>query len=166
MHLAALPPADVATTIIRDEEQMRGWMAYIARRRSMTHQVEASRRVQRQLENYCRTPVLAFHEQAAATLQRLRRARIRLGTMDLKIAAIGLSHDATPRPAEGRAGGADNRLRRVIDASIGDITPAGKNVITLLPYHRVNAVHRVRWLGDEFDPRLAAGLQIAWIESA
>ena len=94
-RLAALPPAEVATTIISYEEQMRGWMAYLARTRSMTHQVEAYRRLRRQLENYCRTPVLAFDEQAAVTLQRLRRARIRIGTMDLKIAAIALSHDAT-----------------------------------------------------------------------
>jgi tRNA(fMet)-specific endonuclease VapC len=61
----------------------------------MTHQVETYRRLRRQLENYCRTPVLAFDEQAAGTWQRLRRARIRIGTMDLKIAAIALSHDAT-----------------------------------------------------------------------
>ena len=94
-RLAALPPAEVATTIISYEEQMRGWMAYLARTRSMTHQVEAYRRLRRQLENYCRIPILAFDEQAAVTLQRLRRARIRIGTMDLKIAAIALSHDAT-----------------------------------------------------------------------
>ena len=61
----------------------------------MTQQMEAYRRLRRQLENYCRTPVLTFDEQAAVTLQRLRRARIRIGTMDLKIAAITLSHDAT-----------------------------------------------------------------------
>ena len=74
---------------------MRGWMPYIARTRSMTHQVEAYRRLRRHLENYCRTLVLAFDEQAAVTLQRLRRARIRIGTMDLKIAAIALSHVET-----------------------------------------------------------------------
>jgi tRNA(fMet)-specific endonuclease VapC len=74
---------------------MRGWMAYIAHTRSMTHQVEAYRRLRRQLENYCRTPVLGFDEQAAVTSQRLRRARVRIGTMDLKIAAIALSHEAT-----------------------------------------------------------------------
>jgi len=93
-RLAALPPAQVATTIISYEEQTRGWMAYIARTRSLTHQVEAYGRLRRQLENYCRTPVLAFDEQAAVTLQRLRRARIRIGTLDLKIAAIALSHSA------------------------------------------------------------------------
>jgi tRNA(fMet)-specific endonuclease VapC len=81
-RLGALPPAEVATTIISYEEQMRGWMAYLARTRSMTHQVEAYRRMHRQLENYCRTPVLAFDEQAAVTWQRLRRARIRIGTME------------------------------------------------------------------------------------
>jgi tRNA(fMet)-specific endonuclease VapC len=74
---------------------MRGWIAYIARTRSMTHQVEAYRRLGRQLENYCRTPVLAFVEQAAVMLQRLRHARIRIGTMDWKIAAIALSYEAT-----------------------------------------------------------------------
>ena len=42
----------------------------------------------------CQTPVLAFDEQAAVTLHRLRRARIHIGTMDLKIAAIALCHDA------------------------------------------------------------------------
>jgi len=93
-RLAALPPAQVATTIISYEEQTRGWMAYIARTRSLTHQVEAYGRLRRQLENYCRTPVLAFDEQAAVTLQRLRRASIRIGTLDLKIAAIALSHSA------------------------------------------------------------------------
>jgi tRNA(fMet)-specific endonuclease VapC len=57
--------------------------------------VEAYQRLRQQLENYCRTPVSAVEEQAAVMLQRLRRARIRIGTMDLKIVAIALSHDAT-----------------------------------------------------------------------
>jgi tRNA(fMet)-specific endonuclease VapC len=67
-RLAAFPPAEVATTIISYEEQMRGWMAYLARTCSITHQVEAYRRLRRQLKNYCQTPVLAFDEQAAVTL--------------------------------------------------------------------------------------------------
>jgi tRNA(fMet)-specific endonuclease VapC len=56
-RLAALPPAEVATTIISYEEQMRGWMAYSAPVRSVTHQLEAYRRLRRQLEHYCRIPV-------------------------------------------------------------------------------------------------------------
>jgi len=44
-RLAALPPAEMVTMIISDEGQMREWMAYLARTRSITHQVEAYRRL-------------------------------------------------------------------------------------------------------------------------
>jgi tRNA(fMet)-specific endonuclease VapC len=94
-RLSTLPPVEVATTIISYEEQMRGWMAHIARTRSIAQQVEAYRRLLRHLDNYRRIPVLAFDAQAAVEFQRLRRARIRIGTMDLKIAAIVLSQAAT-----------------------------------------------------------------------
>jgi len=57
--------------------------------------VRVWRRLRQQLETYCRTPVFAFDEQAAVMWQRHRRARIRIGTMDLKSAASALSHDAT-----------------------------------------------------------------------
>ncbi len=39
--------------------------------------------------------VLDFDEPALEEFQRLRRAKIRIGTMDLKIAATVLSRDAT-----------------------------------------------------------------------
>jgi tRNA(fMet)-specific endonuclease VapC len=48
-----------------------------------------------QLDNYCRISVLVFDVPAAATFQQLRRMRLRIGTMDLKIAAIVLSREAT-----------------------------------------------------------------------
>lgn len=47
------------------------------------------------LENYRQIPVLDFDKDAAARYQSMRRARIRIGTMDLKIAAIALALDAT-----------------------------------------------------------------------
>ena len=93
-RMAALPPVEVATTIISYEEQMRWWMAYIARTRSITYQAEAYRWLRDSWSTIVVTPVLTFDEQAAVTLQRLRRARISIGTIDLKIAAIALSHDA------------------------------------------------------------------------
>ena len=96
-RLAALPPAEVLTTIISYEEQVRGWMAYIARLRSVTQQVDAYRRLHRQLDNYCRIPVLVFDVPAAATFHQLRRMRLRIGTMGLKIAAIVLSRETTLR---------------------------------------------------------------------
>ena len=82
-RLADVAPDQVATTIINYEEQMRGWMAYIARAKSMAQRLEAYQRLRRHLENYRQVPVLDFDEVAAEEFQRLRRARIRIGTMDL-----------------------------------------------------------------------------------
>jgi tRNA(fMet)-specific endonuclease VapC len=94
-RLANCEESDVATTIISYEEQVRGWMAYIARARSLEKQVEAYRRPRNHLENYRQIPVLDFDDAAAKIYQQLRRARTRIGTMDLKIAAIAMSVDAT-----------------------------------------------------------------------
>ena len=65
-RLAELSPSEVATTVISYEEQMRGWMAYLARARSMAHQIRAYGRLLSHLDNYRRIPVLAF-DKAAAT---------------------------------------------------------------------------------------------------
>jgi tRNA(fMet)-specific endonuclease VapC len=94
-HLADIAPDQVATTIISYEEQMRGWMAYIARAKSMPQQLQAYQRLRRHLENYRQVPVVAFDETAMNEFLRLRRTRVRIGTMDMKIAAIALSQGAT-----------------------------------------------------------------------
>jgi tRNA(fMet)-specific endonuclease VapC len=94
-RLATYAPHEVATTIVSYEEQMRGWMAYLARARRVLQEVEAYRRLRQHLDNYRDIQVLDFNEQAAAEFQRLRRSRIRAGAMDLKIAAIVLSRGAT-----------------------------------------------------------------------
>jgi tRNA(fMet)-specific endonuclease VapC len=94
-RLADVSPDDLATTIISYEEQMRGWMAYVARAKSMAQQLKAYRRLRQHLDNYLQVTVLDFDEAAVEEFQRLQRERIRIGTMDLKIAAIALSRNAT-----------------------------------------------------------------------
>jgi tRNA(fMet)-specific endonuclease VapC len=86
---------DVFTTIINYEEQVRGWMGFLSRAKKMTQQIEAYRRLQRQLENLCAAKILPFDEKSATVYQSLRQAQLRVETMDLKIAAITLAHDAT-----------------------------------------------------------------------
>jgi tRNA(fMet)-specific endonuclease VapC len=93
-RLAEFDESEVATTIVNYEEQIRGWMAYIAGARTVLQQVEAYRRLRNHLENYRQIPVLDFDDAAAKTYEHLRRARIRIGTMDLKIAAIVISRNA------------------------------------------------------------------------
>jgi tRNA(fMet)-specific endonuclease VapC len=47
------------------------------------------------VERFRRIPLVDFDERAADEYERLRKARIRIGSMDLKIAAIALASDAT-----------------------------------------------------------------------
>jgi tRNA(fMet)-specific endonuclease VapC len=94
-RLNKLSSDEAATMIITFEEQMRGWMSVLAQARSLDAQVEAYRRLKRMLGNYLKIEVLEFDAKAAAELERLRRQRLRIGTMDLKIAAVALTHDAT-----------------------------------------------------------------------
>jgi tRNA(fMet)-specific endonuclease VapC len=94
-RLSHTAPDQAATTIINFEEQMRGWLAYVARMRALTQQVEAYQRLKRHLDNYQTIVVLEFDLRAATEFQRLRKRHRTLGTMDLKIAAIVLANDAT-----------------------------------------------------------------------
>jgi tRNA(fMet)-specific endonuclease VapC len=69
-------------------------MAYLAKAQQVTKQVEIYSRLQRQLELYCSIPLLSFSVAAAEKFQELRRQKIRIGTMDLKIAASCLTENA------------------------------------------------------------------------
>lgn len=94
-RLNQLPANEASTTIVTFEEQTRGWLTVLAQTRSLTQQVDAYRRLKRLLLNYLKVEVLEFNTEAAAEFERLQKLRIRIGTMDLKIAAIALTHHAT-----------------------------------------------------------------------
>lgn len=85
---------DIGTTIVSAEEQMRGWLAAIARRRDVQRQVEPYRELLGLLEFFNRWTVLPFDQPAADAFDQQRQQGVRIGTMDLKIAAIVLVHDA------------------------------------------------------------------------
>lgn len=88
-------PNEVATTIVTYEEQMRGWLAYIAKADSIEGQIAAYRKLENQLVNYRSIVVVSFDERAGQIFQNLRKSYPRLGSMDLKIAAIALANQAT-----------------------------------------------------------------------
>ena len=93
-RLSTLPQDDVGTTIVSYEEQTRGWLAVAAQARTQEAQIAAYQRLKRHLDIYCRIAVVPYDERAAEVFERLRQAKIRIGTMDLKIAAIALANDA------------------------------------------------------------------------
>ena len=94
-RLDAAAAGGVYVSIVSLEEQMRGWLAYIARAKRIADEVLAYERLQAFLDDYRLRPILPFDDQAAALFQGLRKRKCRIGAMDLKIAAIVLAHDAT-----------------------------------------------------------------------
>ena len=83
------------TTIITYEEQMRGWLAWIAQARSLIQQIERYAMLKRMVASYAEISLLDFDRATANEFERLQKLRLRIGTMDLKIAATALAHNAT-----------------------------------------------------------------------
>lgn len=93
-RLAASSDRDIATTIVNAEEQMRGWLAEINRLRTVHQQIPAYERLLKMLDFLSEILVIPFGVHAADEFNRLRRMKIRIGSMDLKIACIALVHNA------------------------------------------------------------------------
>jgi tRNA(fMet)-specific endonuclease VapC len=84
----------VGTTVVNVEEQMRGWLAAIAKEKKAVRQVLAYRELADLFAFFAKLEIAAFSEAAAEEFENLRSARVRIGTMDLKIAAIAIAHGA------------------------------------------------------------------------
>jgi tRNA(fMet)-specific endonuclease VapC len=94
-RLESLPKTEiVGVAIVTVEERMRGWLAVIAKEKTALRQVAGYRELVRLFEFYQEFEVVAFDEAAAQRYEDLHRSRLRLGAMDLKIAATALVHNA------------------------------------------------------------------------
>lgn len=85
----------LATTIITVEEHLRGWLALLNRSNDPDWQIPVYARLQKQVDLFANWLVLPFDQEAAALLRQFQKQRIRIGAMDLKIACIAITHDAT-----------------------------------------------------------------------
>jgi tRNA(fMet)-specific endonuclease VapC len=94
-RIRAIPPDDIGTTVVSYEEQTRGWLARIAQAKTLDQQIIAYNELKRLLQDYCNIAVVDFEAKAAAEFERLKQMKLRMGTMDLKIAAIVLANNAT-----------------------------------------------------------------------
>jgi tRNA(fMet)-specific endonuclease VapC len=84
----------VACTIVSVEEVLRGWLGIIHRLREVHRQIPAYIRLGQLFSVLSDWEIVPFDERAADQFVALRRQRIRIGTMDLKIASIALVNDA------------------------------------------------------------------------
>jgi len=84
-------PADLAFSIVSFHEQTLGCHAYINRARNSTEVVRGYSMLARVIRDFGTAPVLSFDAAAAIVFDDLFARRLRVGTMDLRIAAIAIS---------------------------------------------------------------------------
>ncbi|RRR71955.1 MAG: type II toxin-antitoxin system VapC family toxin [Candidatus Viridilinea halotolerans] len=84
----------IAVTIITVEEQIRGRLEIIRRHATSPLQVPAYSAFQQTLRYFAPWQILDFTREAFEQFSVLRQQRIRIGTQDLRIAAITLTHAA------------------------------------------------------------------------
>jgi tRNA(fMet)-specific endonuclease VapC len=81
--------------IICFHEQVSGWNSYLHRARTSKAVTRAYAMFQQILVDFAKMSVAPFDTPAAEQFEALRAAGIRIGTMDLRIAAIALSREWT-----------------------------------------------------------------------
>jgi tRNA(fMet)-specific endonuclease VapC len=86
---------DFHVTVVSFHEQILGWTAYISRAGDRGGVVRGYSRLEGILADFARAQVLPFDDEAADVFDALRRQRIRIGTMDLRIASIARSKNMT-----------------------------------------------------------------------
>jgi tRNA(fMet)-specific endonuclease VapC len=92
---AELDPEDLAVTIVTVEEILSGWYAQIRRAKTDDKVLRAYKALQQAVQFFGRVRILNLDEGALQILHDLRKGRYRIGTNDLKMAAIVKRHGAT-----------------------------------------------------------------------
>ena len=87
--------ADFYFPIVAFHEQVMGSNSYISRATNWAGVVRGYGLLEEILIHFKAAQILAFHEPAALQFERLRKQSVRIGTMDLRIASIALSHSMT-----------------------------------------------------------------------
>ncbi len=102
MRIDSSQDQDFVVSAVTLEEQMRGWLAEIHSTVDVMRQPAHYQRLVDLVRFFSAWRIIPFDQTAAATTTALRKARVRIGTMDLKIASIALAHGALLLTANAR----------------------------------------------------------------
>lgn len=92
-RIQQVDPESLAITIVTAEEQIRGWFSAIHRAQAQPNEklVWAYTGFRRTLRGIARIQVLNFDQEALIIFRQLQNQKIRIGSQDLRIAAITLA---------------------------------------------------------------------------
>ncbi len=91
MRMGQYSPADFALSIVSLHEQVLGAHNFINRARTNTDMLRGYNLLLEIFQGFASAPVLPFDAEAIAIFDELRGQRVRVSTMDLRIAAIAMS---------------------------------------------------------------------------
>jgi tRNA(fMet)-specific endonuclease VapC len=92
-RIQPIAPTELAVTVITVEEQLRGRLAQL--NAPATNLALVYEQFRATVDYFCGLPILPFDAVAQQQYQMLRAQKIRIGTLDLRIAAIALRQAAT-----------------------------------------------------------------------
>jgi tRNA(fMet)-specific endonuclease VapC len=84
----------LAIPIVAVEEQCKGWLARLNRTRNIHDQINSYERLAELFDFLAEWDIISLNEAAADLFAQLRRQKIRIGSQDLKIAAIAITRNA------------------------------------------------------------------------
>lgn len=90
-RIALVQRSDLAFCIVSFHEQVLGCQTYLARARTSADIVRGYRMLDHVLDAFSAAVVLAFDNAASVVFDGLIAQRLRIGTMDLRIASVALS---------------------------------------------------------------------------
>jgi tRNA(fMet)-specific endonuclease VapC len=93
-RLLAAGPELIGSTIVNVEEQMRGWLAAIAKERTLLRQIAAYRELTELFDFFAKLHIISLSTDAVDLFNHFRKSGVKIGTMDLKMASIALANNA------------------------------------------------------------------------
>lgn len=85
--------AQLTTTVINVEEQLRGRLAQIAEAKNKSNQSNAYQRLTETVLLLSEFNILQYDTQSSEIYQKFKAQRVRVGTQDLRIASITIAND-------------------------------------------------------------------------
>ena len=90
-RIMSASPESLSISIVTVQEQMRGRLAQTQQAKNSNSLIRAYKLLHEAITFHRAIPIIDFDKQAAAIFDDLRQQKIRIGTLDLRIAAIALA---------------------------------------------------------------------------
>ena len=95
LRIDSIDQTGVFVSIVSFQEQVAGWNNYLSRARSPKAIVYGYAMLRALLDRYSAMQLCSFDDKAADQAETWKASRIRVGTMDLRIAAIAVTNGLT-----------------------------------------------------------------------